>query len=100
MPGSPDTAEGRELAPPCVHREQRVDDRAVLVPGRRMGHEAGRLVDDEDVRVLVDDLERDGLRLDDVVADRRDVELEPGAGRDRVPGAHDPAVRGADGRPR
>ena len=94
MPGSPDAAEGRELAPPRVHREQRVDERAVLVAGRRMGHQAGGLVDDEHVGVLVDDLERDGLRLDDVVADRRDVELEPGAGRDRVPGADDAAVRG------
>ena len=43
--------------------DQRVDQRAGLVAGRRMHHEALRLVDDDDVVVLVDDIERDILAL-------------------------------------
>ena len=38
-------------------REQRVDERPVGVPGRRMDDEAGRLVDDQEVGILVDDVE-------------------------------------------
>ena len=45
--------------------DQRIDQRAGLMPARRMHDEAGRLVDDEEMVVLVDDVERDifGLRL-------------------------------------
>ena len=80
MPGRRRPASGREPPPARLACEQRVDDRAGLVPGRRMGHEAGRLVDDEDVGVLVDDVERDVLRLEATSArDVGDVELEAGA---------------------
>ena len=46
-------------------RDQRVDQRAGPVAGGRMHHEALRLVDHDQVVVLVDDIERDvlGLRL-------------------------------------
>ena len=43
--------------------DQRIDQRAGGVPGRGMHGEALGLVDDDEVRVLVDDRERDGLRL-------------------------------------
>ena len=41
--------------------EQRVDQRARVVPGARMHHHAGRLVDDDDVGVLVEDVDREIL---------------------------------------
>ncbi len=41
--------------------DQRVDQRAGLVAGGRMHHEARGLVDDDDVVVLIDDIERDIL---------------------------------------
>ena len=43
--------------------DERVDQRARIVPRRRMHHEPGRLVDDDEVVVLVDDGERDRLAL-------------------------------------
>ena len=42
--------------------EQGVDERAVLVPGGRVDDEALRLIDDEHVPVLIDNVERDILR--------------------------------------
>ena len=46
-------------------RDQRVHQGPGFVPGGGMHHEAGRLVEDDDIVVLVDDVERDrlGLRL-------------------------------------
>ena len=41
--------------------DQRVDQRAGLVAGGGMHHQALGLVDDDDVVVLVDDIERDIL---------------------------------------
>ena len=41
--------------------EQGVDERAVLVPGGRVDDEALRLIDDEHVLVLIDNVERDIL---------------------------------------
>ena len=41
--------------------DQRVDQRAGLVAGGRMHDQPLRLVDDDDVVVLVDDIERDIL---------------------------------------
>ena len=43
--------------------DQRIDQRAGRVPGGGMHGEALGLVDDDEVRVLVDDGQRDGLRL-------------------------------------
>ena len=42
--------------------QQRVDQRAVRVARRRVHHHAGRLVDDDDVGVLEEDVERQRLR--------------------------------------
>ena len=59
----PDAADpGKAFA---AMRDQRVDQRAGLVPGAGMHDEPGRLVDDDEVVVLEDDVERDrlGLRL-------------------------------------
>ena len=44
-------------------RQQRIDERTRGMAGARMGRHAFRLVDDDQVRVLVDDPERDRLRL-------------------------------------
>ena len=43
--------------------QQGIQQRALPVAAARMHHQAGRLVDDEDVRVLVQDRQRDVLRL-------------------------------------
>ena len=37
--------------------EQRVDERALRVTGGGMDDHAGRLVDDDEVRILIDDVE-------------------------------------------
>ena len=63
-------------------RQQRVDERAARVTGRRVDDEPGRLVDDQQVGVLVDDPQRDVRR-------RREVERRSAPGRRagaRVPG--------------
>ena len=57
--------------------EQRVDERSVGVARRRMDDEPGRLVDDEQVLVLVDDGDVD-LRLGDRL--RRDRRRAPPGG--------------------
>ncbi len=51
-------------------REQRVDQRPRRVAGRRMHDHAGRLVDDDQVRILVHDSQRDGLTRE---SDRRSL---------------------------
>ncbi len=50
-------------------------ERAVDPPRARMGHHAGRLVHHEDVRILEDDAQRDGLGRDPVPGRRRDGDL-------------------------
>ena len=57
-------------------REQRVDQRSVRVPRRGMDDESLGLVDDDDIRVLVADLQRDRLRLDRDLADLRERQLQ------------------------
>jgi len=63
-----------------------------------MDDEAGRLVDDEEVRVLVDHVERDGLRDERERLGRRNRQadqaptLEPGAGPGRAPVDGDTSV--------
>ena len=51
------------LAARCATGNQPVDERSAGVAGRRMHHDARRLVDDEQVLVLVRDPERHVLRL-------------------------------------
>ena len=59
-----------------LEREQPVDERAGGVPGRRMDDEAGRLVDDQQVLVLVGDAEVHRLRLERRTRRLRRLELE------------------------
>ena len=54
---APDTADPGKAG--AAMGDQRVDQRAGLVPGGGMHHEAPGLVDDDDVVILVDDIERD-----------------------------------------
>ena len=62
-------------------RQERVDQRAARMTGRRVDDEAGRLVDDQQVVVLVDDPQRDVGRGREIEGDRlRDVD------RSSVPG--------------
>ena len=74
MPGPSDPGDPAVVGP-AGPGEQRVDERvAVVVPGRRVDDEAGRLVDDEQVVVLVDDRQRD-------VRCGREVAARPAPGR-------------------
>ena len=63
-------------------REQRVHQRAVGIAGRGMNHEPGRLVDDDDMLVLIDDGEIHGLRHRLVGDRRRQAQGEALAGAD------------------
>ena len=60
-------------------RQQRVDQRAVLVAGGGMHDETGRLVEHDQVGVLVKDGEGDRLRLGRGRRGRRQVEHVGGA---------------------
>ena len=60
MPGRLTPPIPARLGPQCA--KQRVDERAVRVAGRRMHDHAGRLVDDDQMRILEADVERDRLR--------------------------------------
>ena len=77
--------------------EQRVDQGAARVARRGMGHEAGGLVDDEQVVILVDHGQRDGLGLQVQRPDLGHVQLQlvtgaqDGVGLDgRAPGGQPP----------
>ncbi len=77
--------------------DQRVDQRAGLVAGGRMHHEAFRLVDDDDVVVLIDNIQRDifagwlgGDRL-------RHVDCDRIAGIDMISGVADGGAFDGDG---
>src|SRR5579884_3087859 len=64
------------LAARRVVRDEAVDERAARVPGRRVHDEAGGLVDDEEVLVLVGNRELHLLRLDAGRRSLRRLELE------------------------
>ena len=68
--------DARDAAVVVAARQQGVDERAPPVPGRRVDDQAGRLVDDQQVVVLVDDLDLDRRVRLEVVRDlgRRDLE--------------------------
>ena len=57
----PHAADARQAV--AAMGDERVDERAARMPRRRMHDEPGRLVDHDEVVVLVDDRERDRLRL-------------------------------------
>ena len=73
-------------------RDQRIDQRAGLVPGRRMHDESLGLVDDDDVVVLVDDIERDILARGFRIDSRWHIDCDRIAGGDMISGV---AKRGA-----
>jgi len=54
--------------------QQGVDEGAARMPGRWMNHHARRLVDDDEIAILVDDRQRKGLRLQRSVDGRRQVD--------------------------
>ena len=96
-----DDARPRDAGDPAVLRsagagEQRVDERvAVVMAGRRVDDEAGRLVDDQQVVVLVDDPQRDVRCGREVERDRfGDVEPDLGPGGDDRVGPDRHAVDG------
>jgi hypothetical protein len=59
-----------------------------------MGHQARRLVHDEQVIVLVDDIERDGLGRGASGHRIGHVELHHGAGGEHIAGTHEHAIAG------
>ena len=61
MPGPLDAADARKAV--AAMMDQRVDQRAGPVAGAGMDDEPGRLVDDDELVVLVEDVERDRLAL-------------------------------------
>ena len=61
MPGRSHPADAGKAG--AAMGDQRIDQGAGLVPGGRMHHEAPGLVDDDDVVILIDDIERDILAL-------------------------------------
>ena len=82
--GPPDAADAGKAG--AAMGDQRVDQRAGLVAGGGMHHEALRLVDDDDVVVLVDDIERDILARG-LGGDRlRHVDCDRIAGGDMISG--------------
>ena len=95
MPGPRDARDAAVLRA-AGPGEQRVDERARRWPGRRMDDEPGGLVDDQQVVVLVDHLERDVRRRarGPAATGWRDVERSsrPGRRRSRSPGAASPSA--------
>ena len=76
-PGAPDPADPRETV--AAARDQRVDEGAAGMAGRGMDDEPGRLVDDDKMLVLVDDVERQILPDHGRIGWRRRLENDPRA---------------------
>ncbi len=77
--------------------DQRVDQRAGLVACGGMHHEAARLVDDDDVVIFIDDIERD-IFADWLGRDRfRHVDCDRIARGDMISGVADGGASGGDG---
>ncbi len=84
--------------PPAV--QQRVHERPLPAPRRRMHDHARRLVDDDQRRVLVQHGERQRLRLGDRRRDGRHLDLRPGRRRARAGPPSRPGRRSSRGRRR
>lgn len=69
--------------------QQGVDERALAVPRGRMDHHAGRFVDDNDVRIVIDDRQWEGLRLRRRRFGRRNLQRDQLAFSDDRTGAAD-----------
>ena len=81
-PGPPLAADPRKAV--AAMRNQRIDQRSGPVAGRGMNDEIAGFVDDDDVLVLVNDVERDGLGRRLGRLGRRNVEPDGGAAIDAV----------------
>ena len=77
--------------------DQRVDQRAALVARGRMHDQPLRLVDDDDVVVLIDNVERDILALRLRRHRFGDVDCDRIAGSDMISGVADGGALGGDG---
>lgn len=75
-------------------RDQPIDEGAVLVPRRRVHDEPCRLVDDDEILVLMDDGERQSLAERLGGKRRRNAEIDPAASPDLARGIahHDPVA--------
>ena len=85
-------ADPRQTRP--AMRDQPIDEGAVLVPRRRVHDEPRRLVDDDEILVLMDDGERQSLAERLGGKRRRDAEIDPTASPDLARGIahHDPVA--------
>ena len=90
------------LTPPIPERlvaamgDQRVDQRAGLMAGGRMHHQAAGLVDDDDVVILIDDIERDSFARRLGRHGLRHVDCDRIASRDMISGVADGSALDAD----
>ena len=76
--------------------DQRIDQGAGGMPGRRMHHQPGRFVDHHDLVVLVHDVERDAFALGAGLLGRRHGDGDHLAGVDAIAGIADRAVPDRD----
>ena len=74
MPGALDPADAGQAV--AAVKQQGVDQRAAGAAGGRVDHHADRLVDDDQLVVLVEDVERDVLGLGIWVLGRRRSEQQ------------------------
>ena len=72
--------------------DQRIDQRAGFVAGGGVNHQTARLLDDDDVVVLMDDIERDVLRFRLGGNGRRHANSDRIAGSDMISGVEDRGV--------
>ncbi len=72
--GALDAANAGQLSLAMV--EQGIDERAVWMPRRRMDHQASRFVDDDQMLIFENDIQRNILRLGLIRSRGRDVEQE------------------------
>ena len=64
--------------------QQRIEQGAVLVAGGGVNHQAGRLVDDQDMVIFIDDVQLDVLGDPFTLGLQRDVQFQARAGVDNV----------------
>jgi hypothetical protein len=88
---APDAADPRQAG--AAMGDQRVDQRAGLMARGRMHDKPPRLVDDDDVVILVDDVERDSFALGLGIDRFRHVDCDRIAGGDMISGI----ANGVDG---
>ena len=78
--------------PTSAAAEQRVNERARMVAGRRVNHHPGRLVDDEQVFIFIHDFERNRLRHGHRRVSLGNLDLDDVSGRHSIRGIGSLAV--------